>query len=128
MENTQFGIIQETDGIVTRDLKFLIYISTNYLETRMNNSELIKNLAERLQKPQTELKRILETSSRVIKEVLDKDTIITIPGLGTFRTALKKKRKSFNPHHNKFMMLPPKRVLKFRVSGPLKDALKERRF
>jgi nucleoid DNA-binding protein len=94
----------------------------------MNNSELLKNLSSRLGKPQTEIKRILESSARIIMDYLDKDMIITIPGLGTFRAVLKKKRKSFNPHHNCFILLPPKRVVKFHASVPLKEALKNRRF
>jgi len=94
----------------------------------MNNSELIKNLSLRLGQSQAEIKRILESSMKVVKEYLDEGFIITIPGLGTFRSFLKKERKSFNPHHNRFMMLPPKRVVKFRASSSMKDELKDRRF
>ena len=94
----------------------------------MNNSELIKNLSLRLGRSQAELKRILGSSTQIIKEYLDKEFIISIPGLGTFRPILKKERKSFNPHHNSFMMLPPKRVVKFRASSSMKDELKDRRF
>jgi nucleoid DNA-binding protein len=103
-------------------------ILINILEASMTNSELVKHLSERLGKPQVELKRILGEATRIMKEVMDKDTGITIPGLGIFHTVLKKKRKSFNPHHNSFMMLPPKRVVKFRASTPLKESVKDRRF
>ena len=94
----------------------------------MTNSELIRNLSERLGKPQVELKRIFNDATRIMKEYLDKDTKISIPGMGIFYTIVKKKRKSFNPHHKSFMMLPPKRIVKFRASTPLKDSLKDRRF
>ncbi len=93
----------------------------------MTNSELQKSLSTRLGIPQTEIKHILESSARIIMEYLDKDMIITIPGLGLFRVVLKKKRKSYNPQQKCFMLLPLKRVVKFRASASLKEALKNRR-
>ena len=47
---------------------------------------------------------ILRSVRMEIKEILDEDTGVSIPGFGTFVTYVKKKRKSFNPYHKKFMM------------------------
>ena len=65
----------------------------------MTSSELIKTLSSRLELPQVEIKRLLKGSEKIMKDVLDQDVGITIPGLGTFFTHVRNKRKSFNPHH-----------------------------
>lgn len=93
----------------------------------MTNSELIKTLSSRLEHSQVEIKRLVKGSAKIMKDILDKDVGITIPGLGTFFTYVKNKRKSFNPHYKKFMMLPQKRIIKFHSSSKIKDELKFKR-
>ncbi len=94
----------------------------------MTNSEIIKNLSERLEHSQAEIKRILECSTRLMRDVLDKDIGITIPGLGTFHTVVSDKRKSYDPYHKRFILLPPKRKIRFHPSSSIKDDLKNKRF
>ena len=93
----------------------------------MTNSELIKTLSSRLELSQVEIKRLLKGSEKIMKDVLDKDIGITIPGLGTVFTHVRNKRKSFNPHHKKLMMLPPKRVIDYHCCSTMKDELKLKR-
>ena len=90
----------------------------------MTNSELIKTLSSRLGQSQIEIARLLKSSGKIMKEVIDDDVGVSIPGLGTFKTFVRKKRKSYNPYHKKFMMLPPKRVVKFHPSSSIKNELK----
>ena len=90
----------------------------------MTNSEVVKILSLRLGKTQTEIKRLLTNSVEIMKQVLDQDIGITIPGLGTFKTSIRGKRKSFNPYYNKFTLLPPKRVVKFHAGSAIKNELK----
>jgi nucleoid DNA-binding protein len=94
----------------------------------MTGSELIKQLSQRLGQPQKDVKQLLKSSSLIVKEFLDKEIGITIPGFGIFKTRLNDKRKSFNPFHNKFVMLPPKRVVKFKSGSTLKNEIKDKRF
>ena len=94
----------------------------------MTNSEIIKNLSLRLGQSQVEIKRLLKSSTKIIRDILDKDIGITIPGLGTFRSFFIKKRKSFDPYHKKFILLPPKRTIRFRPSSSIKNELKNKRF
>jgi len=86
----------------------------------MNNLELIKSLAERLGKTQREIRNLLNHSTEKIKHVLDSDLKLTIPRLGTFETHVRQQRKSYNPHYEKFVILPPKRVVSFHSSSALK--------
>ena len=90
----------------------------------MTNSELIKTLSSRLGQSQIEIKRLLKSSIKIMKQVIDEDVGVSIPGLGTFKTFIKSKRKSFNPYHKKFMIVPTKREIKFRSSSSIKNELK----
>ncbi len=90
----------------------------------MTNSELIKTLSSRLGQSQIEIKRLLNSSIKIMKQVIDEDVGVSIPGLGTFKTFIKSKRKSFNPYRKKFIMLPPKRVVKFCPGSSIKNELK----
>ena len=93
----------------------------------MTYSELIKILSQRLGKPQIEVKSLLQTSFDVIKHILDNDLNFTIPKLGTFRTYLRMKRKSFDPFHKQFVQLPAKRLVKYHPGYSIKNKLKFKR-
>jgi len=93
----------------------------------MTYSELIKKLSLGSGRSQPEIKRLLSDSTEIIKQFLDEDQGITIPGLGTFRVHTRQKRKSFNPQRRKFMIIPPKRIVTFHPCSTLKDELKEKR-
>ncbi len=93
----------------------------------MNHSEVVKRLAERLKLSQREIKNLLDNCTKVFKRTLDEDTDFSIPELGTFKTQLREKRKSYNPHYEKYTMLPPKRVVNFSPSSVIKDKVKSRR-
>ncbi len=93
----------------------------------MNQAELIKNLASRLGHTQLETKQLLKSSMEIIVEILDQDIQILIPGLGTFSTVISKKRKSYSPFHKQFVMLPPKRIIRFRPSSSIKNDLKSKK-
>ena len=90
----------------------------------MTNSEIIKNLSLHLGKSQVEIKRLLKSSTKIIRDTLDEDIGITVPYLGTFSSYFRKERKSFNPYHKKFMLLPPKRIIRFHPGSSIKNELK----
>ncbi|KAA3617574.1 MAG: HU family DNA-binding protein [Calditrichaeota bacterium] len=90
----------------------------------MNTSEVIKILSERLAKPQTEIKGVLHSVFEVFKQHLSNHDRFTIPGFGTFDTAARSPRKTYNPHFKKMMLLPKKIVAVFRPSKALKDKTK----
>ncbi len=94
----------------------------------MTNSEMIKSLSLRLGQSQAETKQLLKSSTKIIREILDKDINVTIPGLGIFSSVLKKKRKSFDPYHRRFILLPPKRIIRFRPGSSIKNELGNKKF
>jgi len=93
----------------------------------MNNSELIRRLSERLRLSQREIRRLLKRSTEIFKKTLDEGLSFTIPEFGTFGTHVRQKRKAYNPHRKRFMMLPPKRVVSFHPGSALKGHVKSQR-
>lgn len=59
-----------------------------------------------------------------LESELAEGTGVSIPGLGTFRTKTKEERKVYSPHHETYIMVPPKRVVDFTPSANLKENLK----
>ena len=90
----------------------------------MTTAEIIKSLATKFDKPQTEIKRLLKSTIDGFKEHLVNNEKFTIPGFGTFDTTERKERKAYNPYYKKMTLLPKKVVGVFRPSKKLKDLLK----
>ncbi len=87
----------------------------------MNTSEVIRELAKRLDKPQSEIQRQLTSVVDVFRKFLSENTRFMIPNFGTFDTEERKTRKAFNPHYKKMMVIPAKIVGVFRPAKALKD-------
>ena len=93
----------------------------------MTQLKMIELLSARLEIPKAEVRRLLHSSAEMMKGVLDSDMGISLPGLGTFHTTVTPKRRGFNPRIHKFLLLPPKRKVKFHASSTLKDQFKYQR-
>ena len=91
----------------------------------MNNNEFIKSLSERTGQSQGEIRRLLGHITETFRKTLDEDFRFTIPRLGTFGTRTRQKRKAYHPHHKKYMVLPPKRIVSFKTSSVLKKNVKD---
>ncbi len=90
----------------------------------MNTDDLVDRLAERWELTHEEAREMLDLVVQNMCDNLAQGNDFTIPELGTFGTHTRDKQKSFNPHYEKYMMLPPKRVVDFRASENLEDDLK----
>ena len=93
----------------------------------MTYAEIVKTLASRLDLSQAEVRRMWKQTSKILEEILDKEVHITIPGWGTFFAHLKQKRKCFDPYHKHYLLLPPKRVVRFHAGPSIHDAFKDKR-
>ncbi len=91
----------------------------------MTTNEVVKALADRWDLSQAETRRLLDRLVNILKEYLAEGKSITIPELGTFGTHTREERKSYNPHYEQYMLLPPKRVVDFTPSEGLKEDMKE---
>jgi nucleoid DNA-binding protein len=93
----------------------------------MHYETLVKNLAEKLKQPQTEIRRILKICFSVLTKTLDSDKAISIPKLGTFQTEIKNERKAYSPYYKKFMRLPRKRIITYHASSVIKRELRDKK-
>lgn len=93
----------------------------------MNYTDLIYKLADELQMPKTETKTLLEEIISEFSSELSKGNSFSIPDLGTFKTRIKESQKMYNPQIDKFMMVPPKRIVLFTSGKQIKDNLKSLR-
>lgn len=91
----------------------------------MNTSDVVEALANNWDMSKAETRRLLDTIVQTFNDNLAGGNPFTIPDLGTFGTATRDRRKSYNPHYEQYMKLPPKRVVDFSPSKGLKEDLKQ---
>lgn len=90
----------------------------------MTYSDFISRLAEATGNSNTQAKELAEDVFSVLSDQLSKGNGVSIPDLGTFNVKVNDVKKVYNPHHKKYMLIPPKRVVEFTPAGGLKDELK----
>lgn len=90
----------------------------------MNTRDVVEVLAERWDMNKAETRRLLDTIVETFNRNLSEGQGFSVPELGTFDTHTRDSRRSYNPHHEAYMKLPPKRVVKFSPSKGLKEEMK----
>ncbi|MBN2571770.1 MAG: HU family DNA-binding protein [Ignavibacteriales bacterium] len=93
----------------------------------MTKVELIRHLALQLERPQTEIRKLYDSTVDVFRDKLYNGVVISIPKFGVFSTALKAQHISYNPGLKKKILIPTKNQLTFKPSSLLKEKLKFRR-
>ena len=94
----------------------------------MNTNDLVARLAENWDMTQDNTRDFVDLVVQNISDNLAQGNDFTIPELGTFGTHTRDRQKSYNPHDETYMMLPPKRVIDFTAGKGLQDDLKYRGF
>ncbi|MDX1592411.1 MAG: HU family DNA-binding protein [Balneolaceae bacterium] len=90
----------------------------------MNYSDFIDRLADTTGKSNAEAKELAEDVFSVLSQELSRGNGVSIPNLGTFGVKVNDVKKVYNPHYEKYMLVPPKRVVEFTPASGLKDELK----
>jgi DNA-binding protein HU-beta len=90
----------------------------------MNYSDFIDRLAETTGKSNSEAKELTENVFSVLARELSRGNGVSVPNLGTFGVKVNDVKKVYNPHHEQYMLIPPKRVVEFTPASGLKDELK----
>ncbi|MDR9419800.1 HU family DNA-binding protein [Gracilimonas sp.] len=91
----------------------------------MTKAEVLKKLASDLDLTQAETEDLYDHFVEGLTLLLSKNKGFTLPGLGSFKAEVREKHKSYNPHYEQMMWIPPKKVVHFNQSSTLKDELKE---
>lgn len=90
----------------------------------MNYSDFISRLAEATGNSNNQAKELAEDVFSVLSDQLSKGNGVSVPDLGTFSVKVNDVKKVYNPHYEKYMLIPPKRVVEFTPASGLKDELK----
>ena len=90
----------------------------------MNYSDFINRLAEATGKSNSQAKELAEDVFSVLSDQLSRGNGVSIPDLGTFSVKVNDVKKVYNPHYERYMLIPPKRVVEFTPASGLKDELK----
>jgi len=73
--------------------------------------------------PKKECNRIVESVFKIIKDDLDRGHGVMISGFGKWTVKAKKKRKGRNPQTGKALMIDARKVVTFKPSTVLRDAV-----
>lgn len=92
----------------------------------MTKADLIESIYEKIGLPKKESADIVELVFEVIKGTLEKGENIKISGFGNFVVRDKKARLGRNPQTGEEMTISPRRVLTFKASQVLKQAINEK--
>lgn len=90
----------------------------------MTYKELIDRISESRDISKSQANDMIKSLFEALGEELEHGGGVSIPGLGTFRTKTREERKVYSPHHETYIMVPPKRVVDFTPSASLKENLK----
>jgi len=85
----------------------------------MNKSELVKAIAEESGLSQAASKKALEATLNAIKATIKKGDKVALVGFGTFSVAKRAKRNGINPATKKAIVIPAKKVAKFKPAANL---------
>jgi integration host factor subunit alpha len=85
--------------------------------------EIINMLYEHIGIPKTECIKIVESFFDIIKSELEKGNPVMVSGFGKWTVKAKKKRKGRNPQTGADLTIDARRVVTFKPSDVLRDAL-----
>jgi nucleoid DNA-binding protein len=90
----------------------------------MTYKDLIDRVSEERDITKKDAKEFIEGIFDALSDELADGKGVSIPGLGTFKTKTREERKVYSPHHETYILVPPKRIVDFTPSSTLKDNLK----
>lgn len=89
----------------------------------LNKTDIIEKISEKdILKP-SQAKETIETLLEIIKATLSSGEEVMVTGFGKFQINEKTARKGRNPATGKEMILDKRRVVTFKCSGKLRDAM-----
>lgn len=89
----------------------------------VTKADLVNVVYDRVGIPKKDAVDYVETIFEAMKEVLERGDELKISGFGKFEVRQKGERIGRNPHSGIEIMIPKRKVLRFKVSQVLKDEL-----
>ncbi len=89
----------------------------------MNKAELIHSIAEETGMKKSDVEKVLNAFVATVKGTLADSQEVRILGFGTFKVAERSARKGRNPRTGEEMVIPARKVVKFRPGQALQAAV-----
>lgn len=88
----------------------------------MKKSEVIAAVAEATDQPKSQVEKTLDGFVAFLADAMSDGSEVSYPNLGKFQVKEQAARTARNPHTGETINVPAKRVVKFQISKPLKEA------
>lgn len=92
-------------------------------EKTLTKADIVDAIYEKVNRNRIEMKAIVESMLSIMKQAIKKDHALLISGFGKFEAYDKKARKGRNPQTEESIMLPPRKVVVFRLSRKFRAEL-----
>ncbi|NQY74667.1 MAG: HU family DNA-binding protein [Candidatus Margulisbacteria bacterium] len=92
----------------------------------MTKKEIIELLANRLKRPRSEMKRVLESTFHIITDQLSKGQHVQIVGFGKFEIRHRKPRMGRDPQTGLRKQIAETKTAAFKAGKSLKDAVRKK--
>jgi integration host factor subunit alpha len=89
----------------------------------VTKADIVERLYERVGLPKQEVSDVVESVFELMKGKLEAGEKVKISGFGNFTVRTKQARRGRNPQTGETITLPGRRVLSFKASPLLKDAV-----
>ncbi|MDE7427262.1 MAG: HU family DNA-binding protein [Muribaculaceae bacterium] len=90
----------------------------------MNKTELVNAIAEKAGLSKADAKGALEATLNAISEALTNNDKVALVGFGTFSVTEKGERTGINPSTKQPIVIPARKVVKFKPGSELADCVK----
>lgn len=92
----------------------------------MTKADVVEIIFEKVGLSKKEAQDIVETIFETIKQAFKEGESVKLSGFGTFNVRRKRARRGRNPKTGSELEITPRRVLTFRASNQLKDAIEKK--
>ena len=82
----------------------------------LTKADIVESVYSQTDRNRAEVKSIVENLLLLMKQVIKKDHALLISGFGKFEAYDKRARKGRNPQTSESIILPPRKVVVFRLS------------
>jgi integration host factor subunit alpha len=89
----------------------------------LTKAEIVDAIYEKTDRNRAEVKGVVESLLRLMKQAIKKDHALLVSGFGKFEAYDKKARKGRNPQTDATIVLPPRKVVVFRLSRKFRSEL-----
>lgn len=91
----------------------------------LTKADIVDSIYEKTDRNRAEVKNIVESLLKIMKQSIKKDHALLISGFGKFEAYDKRARKGRNPQTDATITLPPRKVVVFRLSRKFRSELNQ---